>query len=209
MSISGVTIGGANPGDFSQTNDCLSTLPADANCTFDVTFKPTAAGSRTASLAVTDNASGSPQTVSLTGTGLPPATTINLSPANLAFGQVGVGLTSPPQTVTLSNTGTGALSISSITISNTNPPILTFFTQTNTCGSALAAGANCAISVTFSPPEIGSFSGSLLISDNANASPQTVSLTGAGVTPPGNYTFSVGATSGNVTHTVPVDVVVQ
>jgi len=210
LNISGVAMGGANSGDFTETNDCLSTLPAGSNCVLDVTFTPTAAGARSASLAVSDNAGGSPQTVSLTGTGLAPATTISLSPKTLAFALVGAGVTSPAKTVTLSNTGTGVLNISAITIGNTAPsPNWSAFTQTNTCGSTLAAGANCTIGVTFTPNGVGPFSASLLISDNANASPQTVGLTGTGITPSGAYTFSLTATSGQETHGAQVTVTVQ
>ena len=210
LTISSIGIGGANAGDFAQTTDCLSTLPANSNCVFNLTFTPKATGSRSAALTITDNAGGSPQTVSLTGTGVAPAATINLSPASLAFGQVGASLTSVSQNVTLSNTGTGALSISSITIVNTHttyPPIP--FAQTNNCGSSLAGGANCSISVTFVPPETGLYSGSLLIADNAYASPQTVSLSGTGVTPPGVYSLYVMTAIGSLSHSVPLTVTVQ
>ena len=210
LSLSSITLGGANPGDFTQTNDCLSSIPASSNCSINVTFTPTAAGSRSASISVTDNAPGSPQTVSLTGTGLAPATTINISPTTLAFGQVGAGLNSPAQNVTLSNTGNGALTISNISIGNTAPsPYWSAFTQTNTCGGTLAAGGNCTIAVTFSPNGTGPFRGTLLISDNANNSPQSVSLSGTGVTPPGSYLFYVGAGISADTHTVLLTVNVQ
>jgi len=56
-------------GDFAQTNDCGASLAATASCTLSVTFTPTAAGSRTGALTITDNASGSPHTVALAGTG--------------------------------------------------------------------------------------------------------------------------------------------
>jgi len=69
LTITGKAITGTNAGDFAQTNTCGSSLAASASCTFSVTFKPTASGTRTAALSVTDSASGSPQTVSLTGTG--------------------------------------------------------------------------------------------------------------------------------------------
>ena len=69
LMISGISITGADAGDFAQTNTCGSSVAASANCTISVTFKPTASGSRTASVSVADNATGSPQTVSLTGTG--------------------------------------------------------------------------------------------------------------------------------------------
>lgn len=211
LNISGGAITGTNAGDFSVTNDCLSTLAPGANCTFNVTFTPTAAGTRVAVLAVTDNAAGSPQGVSLTGTGVAPATSLSLSPSNLAFGQVGAFVTSVAQSVTLSNTGTGMLSISGITIANANPPYLRPFAQTNNCPSSpsrVAAGANCTIKVTFTPPGTGLFSASLQIANDALASPQTISLTGTGVTPPGTYPFNVGAASGSDAHSATLSITV-
>ncbi|MBZ5671790.1 MAG: Ig-like domain repeat protein [Acidobacteriia bacterium] len=74
LSISGIALGGANPGDFAQTNTCGSSVAVGANCTINVTFTPTWGGSRSASLTIADNATGSPQTVSLTGTGVQPPT---------------------------------------------------------------------------------------------------------------------------------------
>jgi hypothetical protein len=67
-------MGGTNPGDFAQTNICGSTVAMGANCTINATFTPTAAGSRNASVSISDNASGSPQTISLSGTGVLPPT---------------------------------------------------------------------------------------------------------------------------------------
>jgi hypothetical protein len=54
------------------------------------------------------------------------------------------------------------------------------FTETNTCGSTLAAGKNCTISVTFTPTQVGALTGTLSVNDNGTNSPQTVSLSGAG-----------------------------
>jgi hypothetical protein len=71
MSISGFAITGTNAGDFTQTHTCGTTLAAAASCTISVTFEPSALGTRTAALSITDNAKGSPQTVALTGTGAP------------------------------------------------------------------------------------------------------------------------------------------
>jgi hypothetical protein len=68
----GIQITGANPGDFSQTNNCPApsmTMPGGSSCTITVTFKPTATGKRTAKIAVNDDANNSPQTVFLKGTG--------------------------------------------------------------------------------------------------------------------------------------------
>src|SRR5439155_14529234 len=67
LSISSIAISGADSGDFAQTNNCSSSLAAGAKCTISVTFRPTATGTRTGTLTVTDNASGSPQAATLTG----------------------------------------------------------------------------------------------------------------------------------------------
>src|SRR5205823_5894006 len=69
LNISSIAITGTNNGDFAQTNNCGTSLAANSSCTINVTFTPSASGTRTATLAVTDNASNSPQTASLTGTG--------------------------------------------------------------------------------------------------------------------------------------------
>ena len=72
LTISSIAIGGTNSGDFAQTNTCPgsnATLAANANCSINVTFTPTATGSRTASIIIMDNAPGSPHSIMLTGTG--------------------------------------------------------------------------------------------------------------------------------------------
>src|SRR5208337_657185 len=134
-------------------------------CTISVTFKPSASGSRTASVSITDNASGSPQTVSLSGTGT--AALASLSPTSLAFGNQAVDMTSSAQTVTLSNTGNAALSITSLALTGTN---VSDFAQSDTCGSSLAAGANCTIAVMFTPSVTGTEAASLSIADNSSGS---------------------------------------
>jgi len=173
LTITAIAITGTNAGDFAQTQTCGSSLAAGASCTVSVTFKPTQIGKRTGTLSVTDNAPGSPQKVTLSGIG----TTAQLSPTSLDFGSVAVGTTSPAKTVTLTNVGTTTLSITGIAITGTNAGD---FAQTNTCGSSLAAGASCTVSVTFKPSAKGSLSGILSVTDNAPGSPQTVSLSGTG-----------------------------
>jgi len=74
LSITEISVGGTNPSDFRQTNSCGSSVVAGGNCSIGVTFTPTATGSRSAALSIGDNATGSPQLVSLAGTGVPPAT---------------------------------------------------------------------------------------------------------------------------------------
>jgi hypothetical protein len=111
--------------------------------------------------------------------------------------------------VTLSDTGNALMNISSIAISATYSNI---FAQTNNCGSSLAVGANCTISVTFAPYFETALTGSLVITDNAAGSPQTVSLSGTGipsVTPPGSYPVQVNAQSGGDQHSIIILVTVQ
>jgi hypothetical protein len=105
LTISNIAIGGANPGDFSQNNNCpmsSNTLAAGANCTINVTFTPTLTGARSATLSITDNAGDSPQTVTISGTGLP------LPPTSLvANATSGSGMVSLTWTASTSNTVMG------------------------------------------------------------------------------------------------------
>src|SRR5206468_3989059 len=95
---------------------------------------------------------------------------------------------SAPQTVTLSNSGNAAVSITTLTIIGTNPGD---FAQTNNCGSSLAAGASCSINVTFTPAAVGTRTATLQVSDSAANSPQTASLTGTGTSSTGGGAVSV------------------
>jgi len=163
LTFSGIT---ASPSSFVQTNNCGTSLAAGGSCTINVTFTPTAAGTVSGTLTITDNASNSPQTVTLSGTGY----SVSLSTNTLTFSGVAVGTTSAAQSVTLNNAGTAALAISSITISGD------FAISKNTCGSSVGASGSCTISVTFSPLGSGPWTGTLTIVDGAGT--QTVALTG-------------------------------
>jgi hypothetical protein len=173
LSISSI----AASGDYGQTNTCGSFVAVAGSCTISVTFTPSATGTRTGTISITDNATGSPQTVSLTGTGTTAAgPVVSLSSTSLSFGNQASGTTSAPQTVTLSNIGSTTLSITSVAPSGD-------YAQTNTCGTSVAAGGNCVISVTFTPTIVGSDPGTITVTDSATGSPQTVTLSGTGVAP--------------------------
>ena len=156
--------------NFAQTNTCGTSIAPKGKCTFSFTFSPTHTGPYTGTVTITDNATTNPNQYQLTGTGLAALAT---SPSRLTFASQKVGTTSNPQTVTVTNNQTTTVTISSITVSGD-------FTQTNTCGTSLAAGASCAMSVTFSPTKTGTRRGTITITDTAYGSPQTVSLTGTG-----------------------------
>jgi len=174
LNVTAVSLTGTNNSEYSQTNTCTSGAVAPQNtCTVSVTFTPATTGTRTANVSITDDAPKSPQTVSLTGVGVGNGPAVTLSSTSLSFGTQLVNSSSSPQNVTLTNTGFQTLSITSITISGD-------FSQTNTCGTSVAAGANCTISVTFKPTQPTARTGTVTISDNAPASPQTISLSGTG-----------------------------
>ena len=194
LSISSIDVTGTNSSDFNQTNNCGVSVAANASCTIEVTFTPSATGARAASIVITDNAANSPQTVSLTGTGSAGTTSATLSPTSLAFSSQVVGSSSTTQAITLTNGGTAPLSISSIAVAGANSGD---FTQTDTCGSGVAAGSICTINVTFKPSATGTRSASVTVTDNAANSPQTVPLTGSGT----DFSFGV-ANGGSNTATV-------
>jgi hypothetical protein len=189
LNVSSVAITGTNSGDFPLTNACPSALAVGANCQISVSFAPTANGPRSASLAVTDNAPGTPQIIPLSGSGGLPA--VQLSASTLNFANEPVGNTSASQSVTVSNTGYSTLNISSISVTGANAGD---FSQTSSCGSTLGASSSCTISVTFSPGVLGSRNAAVTISDDAPGSPQTITLTGSGISTvglsPSSITFS-------------------
>jgi hypothetical protein len=174
--ISSIAIsGGTAPGDYAWGGNCPitpKTLGAGRSCSVTVTFTPSAAGSRTASLTVTDNASNSPQSAALTGTGILP---VAVSPASLTFPARRVGTTSAAAIVMVLNHLNTELLFSSITASGA------FAVASNTCSSGLGPGLKCAIGVTFTPTAVGQQQGTLTINDSAFGSPSLIALSGTGV----------------------------
>ncbi len=176
VSVSGISV----TGDFAQTNNCGASIAANASCAVSVTFKPTAAGSRTGTLTV--NAGGVSNAVSLSGTGTAPGPVLNANPASLTFGQTVVGNTAASQSTTITNTGTTTATVSGITATGD-------FSQTNNCAS-LAVNASCTVTVSFKPTAGGTRTGTLTVTSNANNSPTTVSLTGSGIDSTTNIALS-------------------
>jgi hypothetical protein len=161
----------ATSGDFAQTNTCGSSIAANGSCTVNVTFSPTANGARTGSLTV--NAGGVTDTVSLSGSGVAPGPVLNANPASLAFARTAVGAPAGPKTVTITNTGTSAASVSGVSVTGD-------FSQTNTC-SSIAVNGTCTVTVNFTPTAGGARTGTLTVASNATNTPTTVALSGTGV----------------------------
>lgn len=192
INTNGITFTGTNPGSFAQTaTTCGTTLAAGTSCTISVAFKPTVGGPLSANLSVADNATGSPQLVTLTGTGVASAATATLTPASLTFAATTEGNTTAAQTVTLTNTSSSlALTINAggITLSGAAPG--SFIQKGTTCGTTLAAGASCSISIAFSPAENGPLSANLTVADSATGAPQVVTLSGSGLAAASTFTVT-------------------
>ena len=174
LSLTSIAISGADAGDFAETNNCGLTLVANGSCAVSVIFTPTTTGQRTASVVFTDNASGNPQLVPLTGSTADAIA--NLSPSSFNFGSVNLGSPSQ-QTSVLTNTGTATLTMTSFALSGTNAAD---FSVSNDCGASVLAGGQCFVVVTFTPSNIGTRTASVVITDSASDSPQSIALTGNG-----------------------------
>ena len=183
LTISSIGVTGGNSGDFfAQNINCPmspNTLAVSNTCMVNVTFTPSAEGLRTSSLQFTDNnnaVTGS-QTVGLSGNGAGPL--VSLSGGPVMFGSQQIGTTSSPATVSLSNLGTGPLTITSIGLDNT-----TDFNLVNNCPltpTQIAQFGSCSVTITFTPTAAGTRTATLTFTDNNNAvtgSTQTVTITG-------------------------------
>ena len=172
LTISNITASG----DFTEADDCGSSLANGKTCAIYVYFKPRAAGTRTGSLMIEDNGYFDDFTiVGLTGTG----SALSVTGGPLVFANQLAKTTSAPQTVTATNQGTTAITMGAITVNDTTD----FAISANTCpaaGHTLAARASCTISVTFTPATTGAKKGALIITDSDPSSPQFVGLTGTG-----------------------------
>jgi hypothetical protein len=177
LSISSVTVGGASPALFTVgSNTCGVSLAAGASCTVSITFAPSSPGTATATLSITDSVGTQMSTLSGVGSA-PPAAKAALSPSTANFGSEPVGAVSAASAITLSNSGTAALPITSIGLVGTNSS--DFAIAANTCGTSLAAGASCTISVTFKASMAGTESATLSAADSVGTQTSTLMGTGA------------------------------
>jgi hypothetical protein len=160
-------------GEFAETGTCKS-IATLGSCTLNVTFTPTAMGTQTGSIIITDSAIATPVVVNLTGKGIAQA---QLTPATYAFGNVTLG-SQPTEVFTLQNNLNTAITISSIAVASASGE---FSQQSTTCGTRLAARNKCTITVAFSPTKAGSVNGSLTVTDSAYGATQKSTFAGTGV----------------------------
>jgi len=148
---------------FLSSQQLTATVPASA-----------IAQAGTAQVAVYTPAPGGGSSVSINLTITAPTPAATLSASSLSFGNTAQNIASSAQTIVVTNSGNATLVVSGITVTGD-------FSETNTCGSSLAAGSTCNIAVVFTPSSTGTRTSTLTIADNAVNSPQTVALTGTGV----------------------------
>jgi hypothetical protein len=194
VNIGNIGFTGPASGDFAQTNNCGTSLPAAADCTIQVTFTPSATGTRSAALNVTDDANNNPQVSNVSGVGV--VTAVTLSPSRLTFAAQAVGTASAPLSELVSNSSALPVTISGVSASGN-------YAETDNCtGNTLQPSQTCNVSVVFAPALTGSIPGTITVTDNANGSPQVLGLSGSGVKPlavsPANMAFgtiAVGSSS--------------
>lgn len=222
VTITSIGVTGAEAGDFGATSNCGAGVAAGKSCVIQVTFSPAAAGSRSATLSVADSASGSPQTVALSGTGTQAGVKLSATSVTFSAAQL-MGTPSTAQPVTLTSNGTGPLAISKISFTGSDAAD---FSASNpgagNCaaigGVTVQAGQSCTVSVVFTPqaqsPQCGGTAGarcaSMMITDNAPDSPQTVTLEGSAmdfeIAPPAGGSLAQTVTAGGTaTYNLEID----
>jgi alpha-tubulin suppressor-like RCC1 family protein len=183
------------------------TLTPGSSCTVAVAFAPAAGGARQGELRIEDDAPGSPHSVLLLGSGVyQPA--IAFRPSPLQFGDQPQGTSSAARTVTITNSGSADLAITTVGLTGTNAA--DFALGPEMCsGATLRPEMTCTASVTFRPGSTGPRAALLTFADNALGSPHSVSLEGNGtprppiVLDPGSVDFGTQAVGGaGAVHTV-------
>jgi hypothetical protein len=182
----------SNSSDFPIVNSCASQLSPGSSCSVSVSFTPSSSGTRIGTLTVSDSDASSPQLVQLSGAAT--SGTASISPPSLAFGSEQVGTTTAAQTLTLTNSGSTAMGMVSVNASGD-------YAQTNTCKAAVAPGASCTISVTFTPSAAGTRAGFVTLSDTDATNLQTINLTGTGTIRASTVTVSPVTASVTFTQT--------
>jgi mono/diheme cytochrome c family protein len=183
LTISTLTLGGNQPGDFVVGGTCAANgaVAPGASCTITTAFKPVAAGARSADLLlVTD--SGAQFHLALNGSGVAVAAgtpSLTIAPQSFDFGAVAIGGTAPTRRFTLTNSGAAALTLASAAY--TGP----FAAVADSTGCAafpltLAPGASCDLVVRYTPVNAGTNSGSVAIQSNVAGSSWTIALNGQG-----------------------------
>jgi hypothetical protein len=180
LTFSSISVGGANAGVFTLGGTCATAtpVPAGGSCTVTVTANASANGAFSGNLSLASNASNGAVSVALSGTVAAPAPAVAATPSAVAFGTQTIGAPAATQAVTLANTGNVALALNGIAVSGAS----TVTIANKTCGTTLAVGANCTVTLAFAPTASGTAAATLDVT--SNAAPLQVSISGTGTTAP-------------------------
>jgi hypothetical protein len=176
LPITSIALSGGSTSQFSLSNTCSASIAPSSTCSITVVFRPTSTGAKSSAVRVTTGGGAATVSVPVTGTGVVP--TYSLSPTSLAYGNQARNTASAAQSITLTNTGTLDLPITSVSLNGNNA---NQFSQTNSCGTSVTVGSTCTISVVFKPTSTGSKAASLRVTPGGGAATQSVSLTGTGI----------------------------
>jgi trimeric autotransporter adhesin len=189
ISISGIDFSGTHASEFKRDDGSTCTvggsIAATSNCTLRIRFDPTSAvpASRTAAVAITHSAFGSPQSITLQGNATAaPQGTLEIDASSLSFPDTQLGATAV-LSMTLRNGGSAALAFTAFTIGGTHP---SNFEREGNCSTAtpLAIAAQCTLTLRFRPSDLGPRSGSIAIVHNGSNPSATISLSGKGIPVP-------------------------
>ncbi len=189
--ITALSFAGTNSADFSfplsyvpPSPGAPLSVPANGSISIPVIFAPKSTGVRSATLLLMDNAAGNPHSVGLGGNGVPGTGPINVTPATLNFPDQAVGVASAPLLVTVTNTGTTSVKVTSLSFTGTNNG--DFSTAVVTPITVPANGGTATIPVKFTPGALGARSATLTVFDDSGGNAHTVALSGNGAsTSPG------------------------
>ncbi|HMG86399.1 MAG TPA: choice-of-anchor D domain-containing protein [Terracidiphilus sp.] len=171
---------------FNETDNCVNVaVNAGASCAVQVTSEPGQTGSIAGQLTINANIPGGQTSIPLSGAGLS-TRLVTALPAMLNFGRVQVGATSSSLAVTVENSSGSAIPLSSVAAT------VPFAVASNSCGSSLVANSDCAISVTFTPTQVGAVTGSLVLFDGAGS--QAVALNGTGASAASDVLYPLSLT---------------
>jgi len=191
LSIASIDITGENGADFVETTNCPmspAVLAAGGSCAIRLIFHPrTSASELTATLTISDSASGSPRSVALRGTPSAAVPGVTLTPPSVGFGNQAIGSGSPVHAILLTNSGSAILNINSaISISGADAGEFRLQRAANACPESsgqLAVRASCEIAVVFAPSTPGAKSAQIVVMDDAAGSPHVATLSGTAIAP--------------------------
>jgi hypothetical protein len=170
---------------FTASSNCPASLAAGANCALSLSFTPALAGSYSGTVTLQTNASNSPHTIAVSGTGRRPPAQLGWQGglSTLSFADTTVGQAAAGQTLTLVNTGNASATLTAVLLAGTQAAD---FTLSGSCASgvSLAPGATCTVTVGFQPTASGARTASLQLTTSDATNPPNVSLTGTGVASP-------------------------